>query len=499
MSEHEELLSLGEAVAMLGISKPTMYRLLEQGKVKGTKVGNQWRFRREELLAYLNRGPAAVALSGVPLEVLAMEADFFNAELATLGASPTQEGDAEDPAERAVMVLADGIIRLAAAQGASDIHLDVVRDGVAVAHLLRYRVQGVLREIRRFTPRIYDAVLVRLKSLAGLEGPDKAFSRDGSIVYNLDGRPLDIRAALIPALYGEALSLRMLASAAEYHLGLENRGLAEDHLARLQSWLERSSGLILFTGPAGSGKTTMLYEAMMALAGPERAAFSMENPVEMQLPWVTQIPITNRDGATYANAFRAVLRSDPDVVMLGELQNLETIEIALHAARTGHLVLSQAFSNYAAFVPSYLVSVFPEVQWREISYITADVLVGVTCQRLARMLCPECKQPAKLPRTYLADIQSKVLAGGYRLPEQAEFYQSVGCEACGGTGYRGRTLVFEMMEFTPAVKQAFITGVTPDELQAVAVADGMRTFYADGIRLAAEGITSLEEVLRVTG
>ncbi|HOF88246.1 MAG TPA: ATPase, T2SS/T4P/T4SS family [Armatimonadota bacterium] len=495
MAPQEDLLSLGEATAMLGISKPTMYRLLEQGKVKGTKVGNQWRFRRDELAAYLDRGPAAVALSAVPLAALEGELAFFTGALAALGRAPAPEPALDDPAERKSAALVAAILHLAAARGASDIHLDIFKEDNALVHLLRYRIDGVLQEVRRVAPRVFHAILLRLKALAGLE----VFTRDGRIALEFDGTPLDIRATLIPALYGETVSLRLLASAATCHLGLDNRGLAEDTLARLRRWLEQSSGLILCTGPAGSGKTTILYEAVLALAGPSRAVYSMENPIELQLPWVTQVSITNRDGATYANALRALMRSDPDVVMIGELQNLETIELGLCIARTGHLVLSQAYSTYASFVPSYLVSVFPEVRWREISYIAADVLIGITCQRLMRTLCPDCRQSRPLSRAVLADLQRQAEHGGYRIPEGATFYTAAGCPACGGTGYRGRTLAFEMLEFVPAVKKAYLAGVTPDELQAVAVGQGMRTLYADAIRLAAEGETTLEEVARLLG
>jgi general secretion pathway protein E len=492
----DELLSLGEATALLGISKPTMYRLLAQGKVKGVKVGNQWRFRRADLQAYLERGPVAMALSGVPLDVLDAELAHFTAELQRHdGPAPVEAGD--DPAERKTAALAAAVINLAYALRASDIHFDPLKDGASVIYLLRYRIDGVLVEARRFTPRVYDALLLRMKVLAGIDGQDAGGPLAGHITVELPGGPLELRVAVTPTLHGDMLSARLLASAAEFHLGLERRGFSPDSLERLQRWLRQGSGFILFTGPTGSGKTSTMYEAVMTLATGERAVYSLEDPVEVQLPWVTQIAVSGKGGMTFPQVFRNLVWSDPDVIMLGLMRDLGTIEIGLHAARTGHLVISQAFSETASWIPGFLVDVFPEVQRSEITQMVANTAIGVVCQRLVRRLCPACRQAATFPAAEAAELIARARDGGYLLPADAVFYRPAGCPACNGQGYSRRIALYELLEFTPAVKRAYLAGATPDALQALAVKDGMRTLAAEGLRLAAEGVTSVEEVLRV--
>jgi len=275
-------------------------------------------------------------------------------------------------------------------------------------------------------------------------------------------------------------------------IGLTRVGCCPDDLERLQRLLRLNQGLILVTGPTGSGKTTTIYGCLNTINRPEIKILTVEDPVEYQLPGITQVQVNRKANLTFTAALRAFLRQDPDVIMAGEVRDYETIQLLVLAALTGHLVFSTLNSTSAVGTLTRLVEMGVE------PFLVTAALQGVVAQRLLRKLCPHCKAPETLPAAARTHIAQLARDGGYTLPADAVFYRAVGCEQCADRGFRGRTGVFEVMEFTPPLREALLARATPAELTALAVQDGMRTLTADGLRKAADGLTTVEEVLRVT-
>lgn len=485
--EQEELMTLSETIEFLGISKQTLYRMMERGEVKGVRVGRQWRFRKAELSAYLERGPVAMAMAAAPHDALDAELDYFAERLET--PRPAID-DAGDPGEQKVILLATQIIALAIDAKASDIHLEPAKFEQDPVLLLRYRVDGVLHEVRRIPTNVTAALTARFKTMADMNIDERRVPQDGRIHLRNHGRDYDVRINTAPGALGEAITMRIL----DQHsllLGLDKLGFVADDLARLQEWIHRPNGLILATGPTGSGKTTTLYSCLLKKASERIKTMTVEDPVEVLLPWITQVPVNRKAGVTFPVALRGFLRSDPDIIMVGEIRDLETAEIIIQASLTGHLLLSTLHTQDCPAVLSRLtdMGVAP--------FLVGSTLIGVVSQRLIRVLCPHCKQPTELSPQVREQVRQQALSGGYQLPDDAQFYRAVGCEQCNGRGYRGRTALFELMEFTTEVKDAFLRGASEKEIAAIAVLDGMVTLAADGIRKAALGVSTIEEVLRV--
>jgi excisionase family DNA binding protein len=484
-AEREELVSLEQAADQLSVSKSTLYRMIDRGEVKGRKVGRQWRFRIADLKAYLERGPQAVALSTVSAE----EIDAFLAEEANvlngLGVSlPLLPKHAE--MDERLTAAAGRLFQLGIAAVASDIHLVPERENV----LVKVRIDGVLSDQLRIPHALYPALVGRLKQMGGVNPDERSLPQDARIRISLEGREYDLRVNFLPTVFGESIVMRILDQSAVL-IGLGRLGMLPDDQERLQRWIVSPNGLVLCTGPTGSGKTTTLYSCINRLISDAVNIMTVEDPVEYQLPHVRQTAVNRRAGLTFSAALRAFLRHDPDIIMVGEIRDLETAEIVVQAALTGHLVFTTLHAGNAAAGVIRLLDMGVE------PFLISGCLLGVMTQRLARKLCPSCKEPIALQPEVLAHIREMAAAGGYQVPDDTVFQRARGCEQCFQRGYRGRTGLFELLEFTPAVREAFLRNASAEELTRAAVNDGMHTLVADGIRKAVEGITTVDEVLRV--
>jgi excisionase family DNA binding protein len=497
--EPSELLSLDAATAMLGISKATMYRLLERGTLKGAKVGRQWRFSRAELEAYLQRGPASAALGTLPVAVLDAEITFFTAELARLGAPTLGPVSEDDPVTARLHVLLVACARLAAAAGASDIHFEPMKEGRATVGVVRFRLDGLLQEVRRLPQSVLDGLIQYARSLAESlpAGQPRPVWCDALLRLTDGEETLELRLSVLPGSQGETLCAHLLHEPSTQSLRLEEMGFAPDDVTRVRGWMQRPSGLVLVVGPSGSGKTTVMYKLLQEVTGSQRITVSIEDPIEFDLPWVTQIGVNARQGVTFPAALRALMRHDVDTVMVSEQRDLETIEISIYASYAGKLVLSQAHMNDPLVAYYRFVEVFPEVQKDHIAMLLSNGLVGVLGMRLVRRLCPHCATVAVPPMALLTRAYELAAAGGYQIPDDAVFHAPVGCDACRGVGYRGRSAIYQALGFTPEIRAAYLRKAPLDDIRALAIKTGMRTLVADGLRKAVEGITTVDEVLRV--
>src|SRR5579884_585466 len=487
-SGEEELLTLDEAVQFLGTSKPTLYRWLAQGEVRGLKVGKQWRFRKSDLVAYLERDPLAVATA--PAEALDAELAFFAGELERVGAKlPEDAGDATDSKEGKLDRLIRQISLLAIASRASDIHLEPIRRGEEAYVWLRIRIDGVLHEIRRIPMILHEALMVRFKLMANMDPAERKLPQDGRFPFSYGSEHFVFYAATIPTAYGEALTVRIVVKA-DTLMSLEQIGIPAHH--PLRNWIRQPNGVILCVGPRGSGKTTTLYGCIHEIAAPDRKTFLVEQQIEYTVPSTTALPINERAGMTRAAALRAIWRQDPDVILVDDLPDVETARMVPELALTGHLVLGQMQANTAVEAALRLVALGVEPLAVSIS------LLGIVAQRLVRKICPDCKEPALLASSsfLFAQAQQLAAAGGYEIPENATFYRGRGCDKCRHTGYRGRTALYEALEWNQALTEALLRRASAEELTDIAVAHGMRTLMADGARKAVEGMTTLDEVLR---
>ncbi len=475
----EDLLSLDEAVKFLGTSKPTLYRLLGQDEIKGLKVGRQWRFRRADLVAYMERGP--VAVSAAPKEDLDMELAFFNEQL-----SQEDTNTSGDPEAKTVR-LAHKIIQLAIQAKASDIHLEANKDDF----LLRLRVDGVLQETRRLPASTRESLTARFKTMAEMDTGEKRLPQDGRIPVRHEDKDFDVRVAVVPSMYGEAMTLRILAKQ-DILLGLDKLGIAPEDLHQIRDFLGQPNGIVLATGPTGSGKTTLLYSCLQEVAGVERKTVTVEDPVEFALPYTTQTQVNKKAGLTFPGVLRSFQRQDPDVVLVSEMRDLETAQIAVEVSLTGHLLLSALHTGDAPSALHRLLDMGVE------PYLVSATVAGVVATRLVRRVCDGCKQPVDLSgEPTLGYVAQLAREGGYEIPGGAVFVRGAGCEQCRGRGFRGRTGLYEVLPMTEALSEAVLRRAPVEELTDIAVAGGMRTLLADGIRKAVEGLTTIEEVMRV--
>ena len=475
----EDLLSLDEAVKFLGTSKPTLYRLLGQDEIKGLKVGRQWRFRKADLIAYMERSP--VAVSAAPKEDLDMELAFFAQQLSE--EEPDTSGDPETKTIR----LAHRIIQLAINSKASDIHLEPNADDF----LLRYRADGVLQEIRRLPTSVRESLTAYFKQMAEMDIAEKRLPQDGRIAVRHEDKDFDLRAAVLPSMYGEAITMRILAKQ-DILLGLDNLGIVPEDLRQIRDFMQQPNGIVITTGPTGSGKTTLLYSCLQETANIEKRTLMVEDPIEFVLPYTTQTQVNKKAGLTFAAALRSFMRQDPDIIMAGEMRDLETAHIIVEAALTGHLVLTSLHTNDAPSALLRLLDMGVE------PYLISATVTGIIATRLARRVCENCKQlqdvSAEPTLSYIAQLAAE---GGYQVPADAVFVRGTGCEQCRGRGYRGRMGLYEVLPMTEALTEAVLRRAPLEELTDLAVAGGMRTLLADGIRKAVEGHTTVEEVMRV--
>ena len=386
----------------------------------------------------------------------------------------------EDVDNSPVVKLVNNIIEGGVRQTASDIHIEPFEYNVRV----RYRIDGVLREIISYDRALYAAIIARLKVISGMDISEKRKPQDGRITITVDRREYDIRVSNLPTVFGEKVVMR-LASKEGFKRDKKDLGLSPTDLVKFDNILRNPHGIILVTGPTGSGKSTTLYTALSELASDEVNIITVEDPVEANVDNVNQVQVNVKANLTFASALRSILRQDPDIIMIGEIRDGETAEIAVKASITGHLVVSTLHTNSTAASISRLIDMGIE------PYLLGDSLVGIIAQRLVRRLCPECKEP------YEADEEEKRVL---KVPqnEPLKLYKACGCEACGNTGYYGRIGVYEIMPISRKIKNLIASGANADEITAQAVTEGMNTLRMSASNYVKQGLTSFSEMMKIT-
>jgi type II secretion system protein E len=400
-----------------------------------------------------------------------------------IDADADEDMDLTEAAEGASIIrFVNQILTEAIELRATDVHIEPFEETLRV----RYRVDGVLQEasVASEVKQFQAAIVSRLKILSKLDIAEKRVPQDGRIKIVISGREIDVRVSVIPMLYGEAVVLRLL-DRSSVLLGLDKLGMSQRDLDTTQVILEQPHGIVLVTGPTGSGKTTTLYAALARINDVQRKIITIEDPIEYQLHGVNQIQVSRKAGLTFASGLRSILRHDPDVVLVGEIRDTETAEIAIQASLTGHLVFSTLHTNDAPSAMTRLVDMGIE------PYLVASSLEAVLAQRLVRVVCPECKE--QVPANEMKSLRQRF---GDQLP--GTLYRGRGCRRCLGTGYRGRVGIFEMMVVTDEVRSLILKNASAPDLRRVAAGQGMRSLRDDGFRHLRDGRTSIEEVLRVT-
>jgi len=396
--------------------------------------------------------------------------------------------EADDGISDAPLVrLVNSVIFQAAEDGASDIHFEPQEDSLVV----RFRVDGVLQEVQRVPKRMMAGVTTRLKVLAKLDIAERRKPQDGRISLNAAaaGRMLDIRVATLPTVEGESVVMRLLDKSKKPPT-LEELGLSDEMRAQLDRIIRRPTGALLVTGPTGSGKSTTLYAGLNVINRPEINIITVEDPVEYRLAGVNQVQINNRAGLTFGAALRSILRSDPDVVMVGEIRDGETAKISIEAALTGHFVLSTLHTNDAPGALTRLNEMGVE------PFLVGSAVTGVLAQRLARKLCTHC---CEMYQPSVEDmLRARVSPDIAASADGMAFYRKRGCPRCNQTGYRGRIGVYQLLEMSEQLESLAVTKASREELERAAISEGMRTLWDDGIAKVAAGLTSIEELARVT-
>ena len=388
----------------------------------------------------------------------------------------------DDTSDAPFIKLVNMVLAQSVRAGASDVHVEPYQDVLRV----RFRLDGVLYDKHTIPKRYHAAIVSRIKIMAKLNIAEKRLPQDGRIALTLGGRQVDLRVSTLPTSYGERVVMRLLEKSSRV-LSLAELGLAEDHLRTIHDLSALSHGIILVTGPTGSGKTTTLYAALNHINSPDKNILTIEDPVEYQLEGVGQIQVNHKIGLTFSNGLRSIVRQDPDVILIGEIRDRETADIAIQSALTGHLVFSTLHTNDAPSAVTRLIDMGVE------PFLLSSVLRAVVAQRLVRVLCPQCRLPYEPDRETLAECDSQ--AEGMR---GATLYQPEGCLNCLHTGYKGRKAIYEIMQVTDPLKRIILRTADSNELRDHAVKDGMRTLKGDGCLKALDGTTSLTEVTRVT-
>ena len=437
-------------------------------------------------------GRAVVRRVGVPAEIdAAIDRLFGRGERVVEEVGSEGDEELEFDVERLkdlaseapVIRLVNQLIAKAVEARASDVHIEPFENKLRV----RYRIDGVLHEVDSPPARLQAAIISRIKIIAKLNIAERRLPQDGRVKLAIRGVPVDLRVATMPTLHGESVVMRILDSN-RGKLDFGALGLSGADLKRYLSALERPNGVFLVTGPTGSGKTTTLYCSLLHFNSAERKILSVEDPIEYQLDGINQIQVKPNIGLDFANVLRSFLRHDPDIIMVGEIRDVETAEIAVQAALTGHLVLSTLHTNNAASSITRLLDMGVD------DYLLTSTLNGIAAQRLVRTLCAHCRQPYEVMPELAAQLQLARYTNG----ESMRLYHPKGCAECNGTGYYGRTALVETLVMSDAIRQLILRHAAADELQRVATEEGMQPMFADGMRKAVVGLTTIEEVLRVT-
>jgi general secretion pathway protein E len=386
-------------------------------------------------------------------------------------------------AEAPVIRLVSLLITNALDSRASDIHIEPFENRLVV----RYRIDGVLHEVESPPRRFSAAVISRVKIMANLDIAERRKPQDGRIRLRVQGKEIDLRVSTVPTMHGESVVMRILDKGG-VALDFKRLGFEDDTLEVFLKVLLEPHGILLVTGPTGSGKTTTLYTALERLNQPDVKILTVEDPVEYQMPGINQIQVKPQIDLTFANALRSIVRQDPDVIMIGEIRDLETAEIAVQSALTGHLVLSTVHTNDAPSTVNRLLDMGVE------DYLLTSTVIGILAQRLVRTLCAQCKEPY----TALPELVDELGLARFSDEGEIRLFRARGCPLCAQTGYSGRISILEMLPITDPLRSLVMKHATSTELREQAIEGGMVTMYEDGLRKAVEGVTTFEEVLRVT-
>ncbi|MBQ2981138.1 MAG: Flp pilus assembly complex ATPase component TadA [Lachnospiraceae bacterium] len=411
----------------------------------------------------------------------AIAEQFLKEQEDALGTGGDSDDDSrkDDVENSPIVILVRNIIEQGVRQRASDIHIEPFETNVKV----RYRIDGVLREINTYDKALFQAIIARIKIISGMDISEKRKPQDGRITIDVDYKEYDIRVSNLPTVYGEKVVMR-LASKEGFNRAKSELGLRPEDLEKFDGILKNPNGIILVTGPTGSGKSTTLYTALSELSTEEVNVVTVEDPVEANVNGVNQVQVNNKADMTFANALRSILRQDPDIIMIGEIRDSETAEIAVRASITGHLVVSTLHTNSTAATVGRLIDMGIE------PYMLGDSLVGIIAQRLVRRLC-DCKKG----RPATAD-EKRVLG----LPATAEqtVYDPVGCQMCNNLGYKGRIGIYEIMTINQKIRNLIAERATADRIKKAAEEDGMSSLRASAAKYVCEGVTSVAELMKVT-
>ena len=388
----------------------------------------------------------------------------------------------EDVNSSPVVVLVTSLVEKGVRQRASDIHIEAGPDRVRV----RCRVDGILYQTATYDPRLLSAIVARVKIISGMDISEKRKPQDGRFSITVDRREYDVRVSTLPTVYGEKCVMR-LAQKKALSRSKSALGLSGDDLEKFDHILKKPNGIVLVTGPTGSGKSTTLYTALSELNSDTVNIVTVEDPVEANIEGVNQVQVNPKADLTFANALRSILRQDPDIIMIGEIRDSETASIAVQASITGHLVVSTLHTNDTASSITRLLDMGIE------SYLIADATVGIIAQRLVRRLCPDCKKARPI-----LEHEAEYLELPREKRSTAQLCEPVGCQRCGGTGYYDRIGVYEIMEITPTLRSMIAKRCSADELRQAAISEGMHTMRESAKRLVLEGITSLSELQRIS-
>jgi len=490
------VIDMEKAIDLLKTSRPTFYRWLRSGKIKGMKIGRQWRFYREDIERFM-RGekpvidlPAAIS----PFNEVLIE------ELKKAGMNYDPPKDLVDITKAAHLVLLLGVARKA-----SDIHIapNFIDDLADPEVNLRLRIDGVLHRIATLDRRLLTPLLGEFKQMSDCAVNVKDKPQDGRVLLKFAeinnaadesfGKSVDIRVCFLPTGLGESFTARLMSPTSQL-LTLDKIEYTPEQREIVDRNINLPWGIIIMSGPTGSGKTTNMYACLNELTGPDVKTLSIEDPIEYFLPWVNQVGIDPSAGVTFASALKAVFRSDPDIVVIGEVRDPDTLAGAHELALTGHLVFTQMHVKEASEALRRMLDLGSD------SFVIAESIKLVSSQRLIRKLCPNCAVDDNPPPDRLALAREIANKGGLdwtKLPKK--FKKAVGCAECGDIGYKGRNIICEMLEMSPAIADVLRKNPGVGEIRNVAIKTGMVTLAADGIRRACEGETSLDEVLRVVG
>jgi len=488
-----KLIDMAEAIKILKTSRPTFYRWVRTGKIKGMKVGRQWRFYREDIERFV-KGEAPRIELPVGMDPLL---DTLRKKLRGSGAQVPGLRDLNEVQQAVRLMIALGV-----AANASDIHISphVEAKGPGTVGVLRYRIDGVLREVAAIDARLLPAIMEEWKRLSGCNTQEKEKVQESRIRIGADelgisenGDAIDVRVSFVPSVLGECLTARIIDTSAASLDIIKNAYAPHDRELLLRA-LKNPWGVILIAGPTGCGKTTTLYSCLNEIRRPEIKVMTVEDPVMCLLPDVVQIQVNPLAAVTFPSAVRACLKADPDVLLVGEIRELETLSLIHTTALTGHLVLSTLHTNEAAKALTRMVDIGAD------PLAIADATKLIMSQRLVRLVCPYCSGEESPSAEQLAIAAEAARSGGFDLSSMPHnFRKAVGCDKCTETGYRGRTVISETLEVTPEIGKALSNNASVDELRTIAIEQGMITMTANGIMRAASGETTLDEVRRVTG